>query len=178
MRANRGDRTEGQTNAMATGERLVLARLAAQRAGRAATARVLRSAGLKNWLSPSIADEFHIVPQDLRTPDPSFLVEIAAHQFGLAGAVANLSGTVALRRTATDHGVGARVARFQLAAAPAGRRQRRGRAGSGSGIRPELADLGKPSTIAFEPRSLRDASFPGSVTPTCCWKAAVRGHMP
>lgn len=80
------------TNAMATGERLVLARLAAERAGRAATARVLRSTGLKNWLAPSIADEFHIVPQDLRTPDPSFLVEIAAHQFGLAGAVANLGG--------------------------------------------------------------------------------------
>ncbi len=77
---------------MATGERLVLARLAAQRAGRAARARVLRSTGLKNWLAPSIADEFHIVPQDLRTPDPSFLVEIAAHQFGLAGAVANLAG--------------------------------------------------------------------------------------
>lgn len=77
---------------MATGERLVLARLAAQRAGRAATARVLRSTGLKNWLAPSNADEFHIVPQDLRTPDPSFLVEIAAHQFGLAGAVANLGG--------------------------------------------------------------------------------------
>lgn len=77
---------------MATGERLVLARLAAERAGRAATARVLRSTGLKNWLAPSIADEFHIVPQDLRTPDPSFLVEIAAHQFGLAGAVANLGG--------------------------------------------------------------------------------------
>lgn len=77
---------------MVTGERLVLARLAAQRAGRAATARVLRSTGLKNWLAPSIADEFHIVPQDLRTPDPSFLVEIAAHQFGLAGAVANLAG--------------------------------------------------------------------------------------
>lgn len=75
---------------MARAERLVLARLAAQRAGRAATARVLRSTGLKNWLAPSIADEFHIVPQDLRTPDPSFLVEIAAHQFGLAGAVANL----------------------------------------------------------------------------------------
>ncbi len=80
------------TNAMATGERLVLARLAAQRAGRAATARVLRSTGLKNWLAPSIADEFHIVPQDLRTPDPTFLVEIAAQQFGLAGAVANLAG--------------------------------------------------------------------------------------
>lgn len=77
---------------MATGERLVLARLAAQRAGRAATARVLRSTGLKNWLAPSIADEFLIVPQDLRTPDPSFLIEIAAHQFGLAGAVANLGG--------------------------------------------------------------------------------------
>ena len=82
----------GVTKAMATGERLVLARLAAQRAGRAATARVLRSTGLKNWLAPSVADELLIVPQDLRTPDPSFLVEIAAHQFGLAGAVANLGG--------------------------------------------------------------------------------------
>lgn len=77
---------------MATGERLVLARLAAQRASRAATARVLRSTGLKSWLASSVADEFLIVPQDLRTPDPSFLVEIAAHQFGLAGAVANLGG--------------------------------------------------------------------------------------
>ncbi len=73
-------------------ERAELAALAARRAGRAAAARALRSPVLRWWLTPAYADELLIVPQDLRTLDPSFLSEIAADQFGLAGTVVGLSG--------------------------------------------------------------------------------------
>lgn len=79
-------------DAIASGERLELAKLAARRTGRIAAARFLRSTALRPWLSPSAANELLILPPDLRTADPSFLVEIAAHQFGLAGSVANLGG--------------------------------------------------------------------------------------
>jgi uncharacterized heparinase superfamily protein len=137
---------------MTTGERLVLARLAAQRAGRAATARVLRSTGLKNWLSPSVADEFLIVPQDLRTPDPSFLVEIAAYQFGLAGAVANLSGlspfavpppTMAWARDL--HGF-SWLRHLRVAASDEDAQE------AAQAFVLSWASLGKPSTVAFEPQ--------------------------
>ena len=64
----------------------------ARRAGRAAAARALRSPALRWWLTPAYADELLIVPQDLRTLDPSFLSEIAADQFGLAGTVVGLGG--------------------------------------------------------------------------------------
>jgi len=73
-------------------EQAELAALAARRAGRAVAARALRSPALRWWLTPAYADELLIVPQDLRTPDPSFLAEIAADQFGLAGTVVGLGG--------------------------------------------------------------------------------------
>ena len=73
-------------------ERAELAALAARRAGRAAAARALRSPALRWWLTPAYADELLIVPQDLRTLDPSFLSEIAADQFGLAGTLVSLGG--------------------------------------------------------------------------------------
>lgn len=77
---------------LSAGERVELAALAARRAGRAAAARALRSPVLRWWLTPAYADELLIVPQDLRTPDPTFLAEIAADQFGLAGRVVGLGG--------------------------------------------------------------------------------------
>jgi uncharacterized heparinase superfamily protein len=52
----------------------------------------LRSPVLRWWLTPAYADELLIVPQDLRTLDPSFLSEIAADQFGVAGTVVGLGG--------------------------------------------------------------------------------------
>jgi uncharacterized heparinase superfamily protein len=52
----------------------------------------LRSPALRWWLTPAYADELLIVPQDLRTLDPSFLSEIAADQFGLAGTVVGVGG--------------------------------------------------------------------------------------
>lgn len=82
----------GSTAGPTTAERAELAALAARRARRAVTARALRSPALRWWLTPAYADELLMVPQDLRTMDPSFLTEIAADQFGLAGTVAGLSG--------------------------------------------------------------------------------------
>ena len=82
----------GSAGGPTAGERAELAALAARRGGRAAAARALRSPALRWWLTPAYADELLIVPQDLRTVDPSFLTEIAVDQFGLAGTVASLGG--------------------------------------------------------------------------------------
>jgi uncharacterized heparinase superfamily protein len=82
--------TEGV--ALSLSERAALARLAASRVRRAAVARALRSPALRWWLAPPVADELLIIPPDLRTSDPSFLAEMAADQFGLAGSFAALGG--------------------------------------------------------------------------------------
>ncbi|MFO1170583.1 MAG: heparinase II/III family protein [Hyphomicrobiaceae bacterium] len=47
------------------------------------------------WLKPPVEIEqghLLIVPQDLRTPDPSFATELASGKMGLAGAVADIDG--------------------------------------------------------------------------------------
>lgn len=45
------------------------------------------------WIAGSaLADELLIVPQDLRTPDPSLFEELAAGQLGLGGAIVDLNG--------------------------------------------------------------------------------------
>ena len=68
--------------------RTVWMRLAQSR--RALNAR-LRMSNLYKWrYGAPIADELLIVPQDLRTGDPSFFDEIKAGQFGLSGFVAEL----------------------------------------------------------------------------------------
>lgn len=82
---------ETTKSAIAT-QRVELAALATRRASRAMAARALRSPALRWWLTPAYADELLIVPQDLRTSDPSFLAEIEADQFGLAGIVMRLGG--------------------------------------------------------------------------------------
>ena len=69
-------------------ERTRLARLATDRVRRAAMARLLGSPLLRWRYGAPIADELLIVPQDLRTADPSFADEVEAGHFGFAGACA------------------------------------------------------------------------------------------
>lgn len=69
-------------------EQTRLARLATDRVRRAAVARLLSSRLLRWRFGAPVADELLIVPQDLRTADPSFADEIAFGQFGFGGSVA------------------------------------------------------------------------------------------
>ena len=52
----------------------------------------MRTKALRWLAGPAIADELLIVPQDLRTPDPSLFEELAAGQLGLGGAIVDLNG--------------------------------------------------------------------------------------
>ena len=74
------------------GERLQLMRLAVARTRRRAVSRTMRSRALRWLAGPAFADELLIVPQDLRTPDPSLFEELAAGQLGLGGAIVDLNG--------------------------------------------------------------------------------------
>ncbi len=74
------------------GERLHLLRLAAGRTRRRALSRAMRTRALRWLAGPALADELLIVPQDLRTPDPSLFEELAAGQLGLGGAIVDLNG--------------------------------------------------------------------------------------
>lgn len=71
-------------------ERLRLAAQSVERSGRSAISGVLTSPILGRSLQAPPADQLLIVPQDLRTADPSFLQEIQHGQFGLAGSLAFL----------------------------------------------------------------------------------------
>ena len=73
-------------------ERMRISALVADRSRRALVTRALNSPLLR-WShgSPAI-DQLLIVPQDLRTADPSFWREIQHGQFGLAGSIADLKG--------------------------------------------------------------------------------------
>lgn len=73
-------------------ERLHLLRLAAARTRRRAMSRAMRTPVLRWLAGPAVADELLIVPQDLRTPDPSLFEELAAGQLGLGGAIVDLNG--------------------------------------------------------------------------------------
>lgn len=68
-------------------ERLRIAYLSADRMRRSAISRVLSSPPFR-WQFAAAADQLLIVPQDLRTADPSFWDEVELGQFGLAGTVA------------------------------------------------------------------------------------------
>lgn len=74
------------------GERFRAAYLAADRKRRGAVSRALGSPLLRWRYGSTAVENLLIVPQDLRTADPSFWSEIELGQFGLAGMVANLSG--------------------------------------------------------------------------------------
>lgn len=71
-------------------ERSRLARLAADRTRRAILARALRSPLLSWRYGRPAAEELVIIPQELRTADPSFAEELAHGQLGLGGAVASI----------------------------------------------------------------------------------------
>jgi len=73
-------------------ERLKIAALSAERSKRSAITGVLASKLLGWSLAPPPAEQLLIMPQDLRTTDPSFWREIEHGQFGLAGSMAFLRG--------------------------------------------------------------------------------------
>ena len=76
-------------------ERSRLARLAADRTRRALVARALRSPLLAWRYGRPGAEQLLLVPQELRTADPSFAEELAHGQLGLGGAVASIgSGSI------------------------------------------------------------------------------------
>ncbi len=103
-------------------ERLRIAARSVERTKRAALTEVLSSRLLGWSLAAPSADRLLIVPQDLRTADPSFWREIEQGQFGLAGSIAFLKGRSPVRHPSAHTGMGARVARLRLAA-----QSRRGR---------------------------------------------------
>lgn len=71
-------------------ERSRLARIAVDRTRRSLVARALRSPVLSWRYGSPTADELLIIPQELRTADPSFAEELAQGQLGLGGAVASI----------------------------------------------------------------------------------------
>ena len=73
-------------------ERTRIALIRVDRSRRHAISRALGSRLLRWKYGAPIADQLLIVPQDLRTADPSFVREIQLGQFGLAGTVAALGG--------------------------------------------------------------------------------------
>lgn len=70
---------------MSVAERTRVAIMKADRSRRSALSRLLYSPFLRWRYGPSTADHLLIVPQDLRTADPSFWREVQQGQFGLAG---------------------------------------------------------------------------------------------
>jgi len=69
-------------------EKMRLAAMAASHASRAAMKTVIGSAPLRWVAGPPAAYQFVLIPQDLRTSDPSLSAEMYDGYFGLAGAVA------------------------------------------------------------------------------------------
>ncbi len=69
-------------------ERMRLAAMAATHAGRAAIKTVIGSAPMRWVAGPPAAHTLLLIPQDLRTADPSLSAEMYDGYFGLAGAVA------------------------------------------------------------------------------------------
>ncbi len=73
-------------------ERARVTGLAAERARRRVISRALYSRLLRWRYGSTVADQLLIIPQDLRTRDPSFWQEVGVDQFGLAGSLAILNG--------------------------------------------------------------------------------------
>lgn len=73
-------------------DRVRIAFLAADRSRRGFVAHLLNSKPFRWRYGAPSAEQLLIVPQDLRTADPSFWHEIDADQFGLAGTIATLDG--------------------------------------------------------------------------------------
>ncbi len=77
---------------LSIGERVRVTTLGADRARRRFVSRVLYSKPLRWRYGAQVADQLLIIPQDLRTRDPSFWNEVEVDQFGLAGSLAILHG--------------------------------------------------------------------------------------
>ncbi len=77
---------------LSVSERMRVASLAAEKSRRAVLSRLLYSPMLRWRYGAPVADQLLIVPQDLRTADPSFWHEVVLDHFGLAGTVAALDG--------------------------------------------------------------------------------------
>lgn len=73
-------------------ERVRVTTLATDRARRRVVSRALYSWLLRWRYGSTVADQLLIIPQDLRTRDPSFWHEVEVDQFGLAGSLAILHG--------------------------------------------------------------------------------------
>ena len=74
-------------------ERLRIAALTVDEPGKRSTLVSALAGPLKRWAMPAMpVDHLLIVPQDLRTADPSFWHEMEYGQFGLAGSIAVLRG--------------------------------------------------------------------------------------
>jgi uncharacterized heparinase superfamily protein len=73
-------------------DRVRIALLAADRSRRGFLSHLLNSAPLRWRYGAPSAEQLLIVPQDLRTADPSFWHEVRSGQFGLAGTIATLDG--------------------------------------------------------------------------------------
>jgi uncharacterized heparinase superfamily protein len=73
-------------------ERLQITAIEAERARRGFISRALNSRTLRWRYGAPRVDQLLIVPQSLRSPDPSFWVEVSQGQFGLAGSLASLNG--------------------------------------------------------------------------------------
>ena len=89
--ARQGDDGRGLGKRMARlklSERIRITHLAADRLRRGAISSVLYSPPFRWQFAASAAEQLLIVPQDLRTADPSFWDEVEVGQFGLAGTVA------------------------------------------------------------------------------------------
>ncbi len=70
-------------------ERIRITQLAADKLRRGAMTSVLNAPPFRWQFGASASEQLLIVPQDLRTADPSFLNEVEVGQYGLAGAVAH-----------------------------------------------------------------------------------------
>lgn len=73
-------------------ERLQITAIEAERARRGFVSRALNSRTLRWRYGAPRVDQLLIVPQCLRSPDPSFWFEVGHGQFGLAGSLASLDG--------------------------------------------------------------------------------------
>ena len=103
----------------ALAERTRLAMLAISEAKRSARGQFLRSP-LYRWRHRVVpVEQFLLVPQDLRTADPSFVTEIREGQFGLAGAFALVNSLTfsPFDVTPPNACLGTRTARLWLVAA-------------------------------------------------------------
>ena len=74
-----------------TSDRLSIAKIRARRANARAAGALWRLPILRWRFGLPVADQFTIIPRDLRVTDPSFMSEVALGQFGLAGHIAQLN---------------------------------------------------------------------------------------